>query len=192
MHSNRSSTTFLFLQFQCLQKPKFIPNSHGDRFIPRRYALQLELMTTSYNLFEQESDHVDIFELVMWELGNYINTKHLSFIYRFQKDLDGYWRLHSLRGNIKSTLNISGHDTVLKFHDLITREICHRTLNCNPQIEALETRYKNAQELDWSCTPRPKPLAINDSTHDLPNFNSFTCKFFVRPLNFSSALSLGF
>lgn len=54
----------VFLNLQCLQKPNFVPNSHGDRFIPRRYALQPDLMTTSFNLSEPESDHVDIFEMV--------------------------------------------------------------------------------------------------------------------------------
>lgn len=40
-----------------------------------------------------------------------------------------------------------------------------------------EVRYKNVQGLDWPCTPRPKPLAINDSTHDLPRFDEFSCKY---------------
>lgn len=101
--------------------------------------------------------------------------------FRFQKEIDGYWRLHSLRGNIKNSLNLKNGDTVLKFHDLITREMCQRTLNKNPQIQITEMRYQNVQGLDWPCTPRPKPLAINDSTHDLPNFNEFTCKFFAMP-----------
>lgn len=68
---------------------------------------------------------------------------------------------------------------MLKFQDLVTREICRRTLNNNPRIHTAEVRYKNIQGLDWSCTPRPKPLAINDSTHDLPNFNRFKCKQFI-------------
>lgn len=41
-----------------------MPESYGDRFIPRRYALQPELMNTSFNLSEPESDNMDIFEMV--------------------------------------------------------------------------------------------------------------------------------
>lgn len=102
----------------------------------------------------------------------------------FQKETAGYWRLHSLRGNIKICLNMKDSETVLKFHDLITREMCRRTLNNNPQIETSEMRFKNVMGLDWSCTPRPKPLAINDSTHDLPNFNDFSCKFSILEQSF--------
>lgn len=54
--------------------------------------------------------------------------------------------------------------------------MCQRSLNNRPQIEVSEIYMKNEHGLDWSCFPRPKPLAINDSTHDLPNFNKYTCK----------------
>lgn len=77
---------------------------------------------------------------------------------------------------MKDSLGLNNNETVLKFHDLVTREMCQRSLNNRPQIEVSEIYMKNEHGLDWSCFPRPKPLAINDSTHDLPNFNKYTCK----------------
>lgn len=177
-----SHNKHLFLHSQCYEKPSFLPASYGDRFIPRRYALQPEQMISSLNLSDPNCDYMDIFKLVSSNYENF-NFKHtLLLIFKFQKKTAGYWRQHSLRRNIKICLDLEECDTVLKFHDLITREMCKRTLNNNPQIETLEMRFKNVMGLDWPCKPRPKPLAVNDSTHDLPNFCDFNCKFFKTEL----------
>lgn len=64
-HASRPSPNKrLFLHLQCYRKPSFLPVSYGDRFIPRRYALQPEQMTTSLNLSDSNYDYMDIFELV--------------------------------------------------------------------------------------------------------------------------------
>lgn len=54
--------------------------------------------------------------------------------------------------------------------------MCEKSLNNFPQIVSIDLRYKNIAGLDWPCKPRPGPLAYNDSTHDLPEFDRYSRK----------------
>lgn len=64
------------------------------------------------------------------------------------------------------------NETVLNFHDAITRVACRQSLNTYPLLSHAVRRFKNDQDIDWPCKPRPMPLAYNDSTHDLPGFDT--------------------
>lgn len=129
-----------------------IPNSYGDRFIPRRYFCK---QTTGHSLFQlssfDENDN-DIF-----------SVKKQPF----------YWRLHNYRINIGMQLGLNDSLRVLNFHDSITHESCDRSFNRNPMKIEYKVPSKSAEELDWSCKPRAKPLAYNDSTHDMPGFDEY-------------------
>lgn len=41
-----------------------------------------------------------------------------------------------------------------------------------PLIKKDEIIYKNLEKYDWPCKPRIKPMALEDSTHDLPQYQS--------------------
>lgn len=69
-------------------------------------------------------------------------------------------------------MGFNDNKTVLSFYDTITRDTCRQSLNTYPLLSFLECRFKNRQDLDWPCKPRPMPLAYNDSTHDLPGFDT--------------------
>lgn len=129
-----------------------IPIEYGDRFIPRRYFRKQIQNMPSLNLKCTDENENDIF-----------NIKKQPF----------YWRLHDYRVNIGMQLGLSCTDRLLYFHDSTTRQACDRLLNNNPTKTELTAPSKSAEELDWSCKPRAKPLAYNDSTHDMPNFDDY-------------------
>lgn len=138
---------------KCLLSPNHLPNSCGDRFIPRRYAIgTLSKFISSFNLMSSTENN-DIFKL---------------------KNIQGYWRLHNHNQNILSNIGMDVSQTVLCFHDPITSSECVRTHNNLPRIESASLKYRNIEELDWACKPRPVPMAFNDSTHDLPEFHKYS------------------
>lgn len=79
----------------------------------------------------------------------------------FQKNKDGYWRLHPMDTLLCNVYNIKAateKTRVLKFNDNLSN------------IKKSEEPYrKNKQRLDWDCIPRSKPLAYVEAIHDLPN-----------------------
>lgn len=64
----------------------------------------------------------------------------------------------------------------LLLYDLTNQLICQKQLNNNPKLFLNETSIKNMEELDWPCTPRKKPLAFVESSHDMPGFTLSCCK----------------
>lgn len=139
---------------RCSSKLDAIPISYGDRFIPRRYFQNHSPILTSSNLvaIDENENENDI-----------INVKKQPC----------YWRLHNYRINIGMQLGLSENGRLLNFHDTITQPDCIRSFNMNPTKISLQVPSKSTEELDWSCKPRLKPLAYNDSTHDMPGFDDY-------------------
>lgn len=135
---------------KCESKLQAIPISYGDRFIPRRYFRKQTSSLQSLHLTDENDN--DIF-----------SVKKQPF----------YWRLHNYRINIGMQLGLNESQRLLNFHDTITQEACNRSFNRNPTKIELKVPSKSAEELDWSCKPRAKPLAYNDSTHDMPGFDEY-------------------
>lgn len=135
---------------KCESKLTAIPISYGDRFIPRRYfRRQTSSLVQLSTLDENEND---IF-----------GVKKQPF----------YWRLHNYRINIGMQLDLNDTARLLTFHDTTTQTECNRLQNRNPIKTEFKVPSKSAEELDWSCKPRAKPLAYNDSTHDMPGFDEY-------------------
>lgn len=63
----------------------------------------------------------------------------------------------------------------LLLYDLTNQLICQKQLNNDPKLFLNESSIKNIEELDWPCTPRKKPLAFVESSHDMPGFNLSCC-----------------
>lgn len=130
-----------------------IPNSYGDRFIPRRYFSKQTMKIPSLNLNKCDENENDIFNI---------------------KDKSCYWRFHNYRINVEMGLGLSdGNMKMLNFHDDTTQQICNRTSNnCPTKVERRKINI-SIEELDWPCKPRTIPLAYNDSTHDMPGFDVY-------------------
>lgn len=137
---------------KCESKLTAIPIEYGDRFIPRRYFNKQIPGQTLFQLSSFDENDYDIFSL---------------------KEQPFYWRLHNYRINIGMQLGLNDSPRLLNFHDTITKQSNDRSFNRNPIKIEYEVPSKNAEELDWSCKPRAKPLAYNDSTHDMPGFDRY-------------------
>lgn len=135
------------------QRLPAIPVAYGDRFIPRRYFRQHPNKIQSLNLVGCD-DHrnIDIFT---------------------EKDRQFYWRSHNYRINLAMALDLNMDVNLLNFHETTSLNECNRLSNRNPRTIKLEVEDANVEEMDWECRPRSKPLAYNDSTHDMPGFNSY-------------------
>lgn len=64
----------------------------------------------------------------------------------------------------------------LSFYDLTNQLICQKQLNNHPKLHLNVSSSRNVEELDWPCTPRKKPLAFVESSHDMPGFHLSCCK----------------
>ncbi|XP_049298213.1 protein cortex-like isoform X3 [Anopheles funestus] len=128
----------------------FLPNSYGDRFIPRRYALSRSSRFKAERKPERQID-----PMVM-------------------KDIPGYWRTHHYSSVLKNIFGlVSRSDNILSFSDSTTRQVCSQL----PMKRTLEwvarPTYSNVQRLDWSCYPRTKPIGFIEAVHDLPNIKTY-------------------
>lgn len=137
---------------KCKSKLEAIPIGYGDRFIPRRYFRKQDQSVGIHKLNQIDENDNDIF-----------SVKKQPF----------YWRMHNYRINIGMQLGLDGNRSLLNFHDVTTQQACDRTFNMNPTKCERKVPSKSAEELDWSCKPRAKPLAYNDSTHDMPGFDEY-------------------
>ncbi|XP_040169304.1 protein cortex isoform X1 [Anopheles arabiensis] len=138
-------------EIEKLQQPaNFLPNSYGDRFIPRRYALSRSSRFKAESMPEQKTD-----PMVM-------------------KEMPGYWRTHHYSSVLKSQLGlVSTHDKILSFRDSTSRQVCKRLANKRPLECIVRPTYSNQQKLDWSCHPRTKPIGFIEAVHDLPNIKTY-------------------
>lgn len=128
-----------------LKPVDFVPNRYGDRFIPRRYA------QTSSSRFKAECKADRDTDLMR------------------MKDRKGYWKSHSFAAVFNDVFHLNPDaDKVLNFRDATDRTRCRKLEIRRPLETVAEPTYKNLNKLDWSCTPRPKPLAFVESVHDLP------------------------
>lgn len=135
---------------KCESKLHTIPISYGDRFIPRRYFRKQTSSIPSLHLTDENDNDI-------------LNVKKQPF----------YWRSHNYRINIGMQLGLNQSQRLLSFHDTNTRDACNRSFNRNPTRIECKVPSKSTEELDWSCKPRTKPLAYNDSTHDMPGFDEY-------------------
>ena len=69
---------------------------------------------------------------------------------------------------IDEAFNIGSNRKMLKLQDQCVKMDYIKNLFTIPRIISLETRGRSLNDLDWSCKPRHKPLAILESVHDLP------------------------
>lgn len=129
-------------------KLQAMPASYGDRFIPRRYFHKQEPLHKLGSAAEH--DIIDV------------------------KKEPYYWRLHNYRINLGTVLALHNAGRLLNFHDVTTQQACNRSLNRNPIKFEVRIPSQNEEALDWPCKPRAKPLAFNDSTHDMPDFDAFS------------------
>lgn len=129
-----------------------LPVSYGDRFIPRRYLRQNPNKIQSLNLVCGDHQQIDIIT---------------------EKDRQFYWRSHNYQINLAQALDLTHGGNLLNFHDKMSLDECNKSLNRYPMAIKYEAINKSIEELDWDCRPRSKPLAYNDSTHDMPGFNSY-------------------
>uniref|UniRef100_A0A182WEM5 Uncharacterized protein n=1 Tax=Anopheles minimus TaxID=112268 RepID=A0A182WEM5_9DIPT len=134
-----------------IQKPvEFLPNSYGDRFIPRRYALSRASRFKAESKPERQID-----PMVM-------------------KEMSGYWRTHHYSSVLKNVFGlVSTSDKILTFNDTNTRQVCSQLSMKRPLEWVVRPTYSNLQKLDWSCHPRSKPIAFIEAVHDLPNIKTY-------------------
>lgn len=137
---------------KCKSKLDAIPNMYGDRFIPRRYFRKQWANMPDFDLSQTDESENDIF-----------TVKKQPF----------YWRLHNYRINIGMQLGLNSSGRLLNFHDVTTQQACDRSYNRNSMKIEHYVPSKSAEELDWPCKPRAKPLSTNDSTHDMPGFDDY-------------------
>lgn len=129
---------------KCEMKLDALPIMFGDRFIPRRYFRKQTTIRPFVDLSETDENENDIFAV---------------------KKQPFYWRLHNYRINIGEQLGFSNSGKILNLHDVTTQQECNRKFNRNPMQIKYQVGSRSAEELDWPCMPRAKPLSYNDSTH---------------------------
>lgn len=131
-------------------KVHVIPNEYGDRFIPRRYFVQPSTLRGATNSIDENDNDI-------------LSVKKQPF----------YWRMHNYRITIGNQLGLVESKKLLNFHDVGAVHSSNRNA-FQPSI-TIEHKIpsKSVEELDWPCKPRAKPLAYNDSTHDMPDFDEY-------------------
>lgn len=110
----------------CEKREICVPNSYGDRFIPRRYFCKQPSRIPSFKLVADDDTDWDIFSI---------------------KDKNNYWRLHSYRENVKISLGLDENENILKFHDPTPQEVNRRTFNNNPTAVDYHIHHKNIEAL---------------------------------------------
>ncbi|XP_050092118.1 protein cortex [Anopheles aquasalis] len=136
-------------EVQKILKPvDFVPNSYGDRFIPRRYAL------------------------TRWTVGRWIQADHKPECDPLETDeFPRNLRSPLYTSALKEALAlVSARNTMLSFSDAAARDICRRWSagNCRALEWVTQPTYCNPEQLDWSCKPRQKPTSFIEAIHDLP------------------------
>lgn len=77
-----------------------------------------------------------------------------------------YWRTPNLKVILDDVFSIKKR-RILNFSDLSVDEGIASTWH------SAELIYGKKNAMDWVCTPRNKPLALVDTTHDLPGFENY-------------------
>lgn len=125
-----------------MKETAYVPNSYGDRFIPRRYTNhQKETFSIKHIV---EAMPKDILKL---------------------KQIKNYWRIHNLSHALNYVFHVDKTKKTLNFTDISTKLINHTN---SKSVQRTESFYKNLGEFDWPCRPRLKPGSFIESTHDLP------------------------
>ncbi|XP_058118960.1 protein cortex-like [Anopheles coustani] len=125
---------------------EYVPNSFGDRFIPRRYALRRSSQFVEDSKMENVTDPIKM------------------------KDVCGFWRHHHYTTVLKELFElVPFRNKILTFHEKTCRRVSN-PLAIRTNLEwVTRPAHPNRQKLDWSCNPRLKPMAFIEAVHDLPN-----------------------
>lgn len=86
-----------------------------------------------------------------------------------QKNVDGYWRQHGVKKYLESNFKNS-RERVLIFYDLLTKEICKKSLDQRLNINRNVVVEGNIDNLDWPCSARRKAVAITEVSHVIKNY----------------------
>ncbi|KAJ6646322.1 Protein cortex [Pseudolycoriella hygida] len=140
----------MFLQW-ILQKPTFVPNSYGDRFIPRRYHLK----DSENRLFQQATI-------------KFIDENRNDILHK--KTLKGFWRQFAIKECLELNFK-SQTKQLLLFHDHLTKELFKKSLS---YIFLNMEKSRNIHELDWPCFPRNRAVAVTEISHVLKNFHHYS------------------
>lgn len=137
---------------KCQTKLHAIPIEYGDRFIPRRYVGQQSIIPNNNSIIDENDNDI-------------LLIKKQPF----------YWRLHNYRIMLADKLDLADSTRMLEFRDTTTMQSINQNSCNNIQPTKIEHKIssKSAEALDWPCKPRAKPLAYNDSTHDMPDFDQY-------------------
>ncbi|XP_053670153.1 protein cortex [Anopheles nili] len=138
-------------EIEKIQKPvRFLPNTYGDRFIPRRYAFSRS------SRFKAEKK----------------NDRGIDPI--TSKELPGYWRSHHYENVMQDLFELApSRDKILTFRESTNQQVCN-SLSIRRSLEwDARPTFPNHQKLDWSCRPRTKPVGFIEAMHDLPNLKKY-------------------
>ncbi|XP_035786956.1 protein cortex-like isoform X3 [Anopheles albimanus] len=127
-----------------LKPVDFAPNSYGDRFIPRRYAL-------ARSVCRIQADHKPEWDPLETD--------------EFPRNLCSPLYTSALK---EALALVSARDTLLCFCDAAARDVCRRWCSCRALEWVVQPTYRNPEQLDWSCRPRQKPTSFIEAIHDLP------------------------
>lgn len=128
----------------------FVPHEYGDRFIPRRYALNRnEKFLTNFNINKRNTVN-DVLDMSI---------------------LKGYWWSYNYLKNFHREFNLSPKSTsnnVIECHDYLGQYVFKKIDGGYARMVnvTVEREFSNC---DWPCVPRKRPLAVVETTHDLPN-----------------------
>ncbi|XP_058067093.1 protein cortex [Anopheles bellator] len=131
-----------------LQPVDFVPNSYGDRFIPRRYALSRATLFTA-DCKPGSDSCADPMEM---------------------KKGPGYWCSIHYSNALKDVMGlVPPRDSLLRFSDQQQQQAATGMRSVCATLEWIaRPTYRNPQRLDWSCQPRSKPIGFIEAVHDLP------------------------
>lgn len=115
----------------------------GDRFIPRRNRGHTVEENQKY--YNEDDEITDI-------LVSDLPTS--------------YWRTPNLKLVLNEVFGIKNR-RILSFSDVNVNDGISSTWH------SAELIYGKRNSMDWACTPRNKPLALVDTTHDLPGFENY-------------------
>lgn len=80
----------------------------------------------------------------------------------------GYWWSHNYIDNLSRTFGLSSSITTINCLDDLG-QYAFRKLDGGYAKMVNVTLQREFSRCDWPCVPRRRPLAVVDSTHDLPN-----------------------
>ncbi|ETN66934.1 retina aberrant in pattern [Anopheles darlingi] len=124
----------------------FVPNSYGDRFIPRRYALGRRSVC-----FQANGEHKPEYDPLETD--------------EFPRNLCSPLYTNTLK---EAMALPSASSTMLSFRDATVRDKCRRLCITRSLEWVTQPTYRNPEQLDWSCKPRQKPTGFIEAIHDLP------------------------